>query len=701
MADMTRHPSAAAPWWVRVCHWLWRQRSFVVGNILLGISLNIIAAWLISPWSVMVSNTPLGTVLDHPRFLAGGGLLLLALTGIVWRVNHLNPAYTAKGASIPAPSLRDRLALLQVLRRDYARRQSDALRGMPLLLLPLQDRTDATLSSAQLVFRRTATTEAHPLAPGTSLVQVYDDTADGLLLLGAPGTGKTTLLVELALDLLTRADGDSTHPLPVILNLSSWANKRLPLEDWLLDELQLAYRVPPRLSRTWLAQDHLLLLLDGLDEVAEPVRATCVAAINAYRGAHFVPLVVCSRTEDYLTQQARLTLPGAVEIRPLEEAQVLAYLQRAGKPLAAVRAVLRTNTTLRALVITPLIMSVVIQAYRDKAVKDLPQLGTAEDQQHQIFSNYIQRMLERPVVRGQFTPQQTRRWLTWLARQMQQQHLTEFYLERLQPTWLPTTRSRILYRVFSGLSFLGLATGLFGTLLGALLRGLNGGLIGALFFVLVGMLVGVLLSIKGGRVDQVIRPADMLKWSWKNAKPWLVIGPILGLAIGLIGGLAFKLPGGLIGGLVFALVLALALVLVGGLSGEQINEAIRIHPNQGIRSSGWIALVTGLVCLVVGAPAGALLRGPVVGLVVGLSFGLLGGLVFGGAAYLAHYALRFFLCRTGAIPWRYVRFLEEATERILLQRVGGGYRFIHPLFQEYFASGAVLSAPVVVQLPPP
>ena len=25
------------------------------------------------------------------------------------------------------------------------------------------------------------------------------------------------------------------------------------------------------------------------------------------------------------------------------------------------------------------------------------------------------------------------------------------------------------------------------------------------------------------------------------------------------------------------------------------------------------------------------------------------------------------------MPWHYVRFLEEATERILLQRVGGGY----------------------------
>jgi hypothetical protein len=38
------------------------------------------------------------------------------------------------------------------------------------------------------------------------------------------------------------------------------------------------------------------------------------------------------------------------------------------------------------------------------------------------------------------------------------------------------------------------------------------------------------------------------------------------------------------------------------------------------------------------------------------------------------------------MPWRYVRFLEEATNRNLLGRVGGGYRFFHQLLLEYFTS---------------
>ena len=74
------------------------------------------------------------------------------------------------------------------------------------------------------------------------------------------------------------------------------------------------------------------------------------------------------------------------------------------------------------------------------------------------------------------------------------------------------------------------------------------------------------------------------------------------------------------------------------------------------------------------------------GIYFGLIAGLFGGMYFGGAAYLQHYVLRYIFWRSRAIPWHYMRFLQEATERVLLQSIGGGYRFVHPLFQQYFAS---------------
>jgi hypothetical protein len=65
-----------------------------------------------------------------------------------------------------------------------------------------------------------------------------------------------------------------------------------------------------------------------------------------------------------------------------------------------------------------------------------------------------------------------------------------------------------------------------------------------------------------------------------------------------------------------------------------------------------------------------------------------------------HYTLRFWLARGGTFPWRAVPFLEETTERKLLQSVGGGYRFIHPLFQDYFASPDKKEPPPPIQSQP-
>ena len=51
---------------------------------------------------------------------------------------------------------------------------------------------------------------------------------------------------------------------------------------------------------------------------------------------------------------------------------------------------------------------------------------------------------------------------------------------------------------------------------------------------------------------------------------------------------------------------------------------------------------------------------------------------------IKHLALRLALWCNHLAPWNYARFLNYATERMFLQRIGGRYRFIHKL-QEHFA----------------
>ena len=64
---------------------------------------------------------------------------------------------------------------------------------------------------------------------------------------------------------------------------------------------------------------------------------------------------------------------------------------------------------------------------------------------------------------------------------------------------------------------------------------------------------------------------------------------------------------------------------------------------------------------------------------------LIGGLITGGSACLRHFLLRLLLYRLGYAPWNYARFLDYATERLFLQKVGGGYIFIHRMLLEHFA----------------
>ncbi len=72
-----------------------------------------------------------------------------------------------------------------------------------------------------------------PLAADTTILQVFerDDVQRKLLILGEPGSGKTTTMLELARDLLSRAKQDVHQPTPVLLNLSSWQDPKQPILD--------------------------------------------------------------------------------------------------------------------------------------------------------------------------------------------------------------------------------------------------------------------------------------------------------------------------------------------------------------------------------------------------------------------------------------------------------------------------------------
>jgi len=154
----------------------------------------------------------------------------------------------------------------------------------------------------------------------------------------------------------------------------------------------------------------------------------------------------------------------------------------------------------------------------------------------------------------------------------------------------------------------------------------------------------------------------------------------------------------------------------------RFQEQQRTFPNLGIRRSAhnglWLGALSGFICLLTVLFCNVLLvtlgywtnwdawlkadsmnteiAHALVRLSTQLSFsslvtisvlgGLLATILRGGLAWWQHWVLRFLLWCSGKTPWHYSRMLEEAAQRVLLHKVGGGYRFVHDLFRDYLAS---------------
>jgi hypothetical protein len=526
------------------------------------------------------------------------------------------------------------------------------------LALGLERRTDLLDLGVRMIRRIGRPSE--PLRSDTPISQVLDNIGGGLLIVGAPGAGKTTTLLQLCNELLDRAIDDRRHPVPVVFNLASWAARRPPLSIWLEDELVGSYQVPRSIATRWVEQDELVLLLDGLDEVAESYRAACAEAINAWRNEHgLVPLVVCSRTQELQALGARLRLEEAVELQPPSDADVnryLGYLEATGTAIGEVRAALASDHELRLLLRSPLLLHVIALAYHGRPASALYGPGTLQQRQAWLWEAYVARMFEqRPLSPSSgYTDQQAVGWLASLARILRDRDATEFHLDRLAPDWLPTSRKQRRARVATGLigglaagpalglSFLlimnafGLSFGLGGGLIFGLVAGLVLGLLGGRFL---GLAAGLAFSVEpyGQVTESRIKKfltglgsvsSDKQPASSNGDKQWS-LRVLVAIAFGVGGGLAAGLVAGLVDGIYTGLAAALALGLGFGLTYGLVGVLTdNIEPAEQVTWS-WLRLRAGLPRVVVGGLVGGMAFGLAFGLAGGLPAGLTFGSVFG------------------------------------------------------------------------
>ncbi len=273
-----------------------------------------------------------------------------------------------------------------------------------------------------------------------------------VLILGEPGSGKTILLLQLCEVLLKAAENpaNKARRIPIVLNLSSWAEKQLPLDDWIVEETHLSYLVPRRVVRQWCEQNAITPLLDGLDEVKLEHRRACLDAIQLWRARHPARgMAVCSRIADYEALQSKFDLPTAIRLQPLTDAQINPVL----KPdhLAGLRALLDKEPWFRDQLRTVLILNFAAYAYAgaDEQALRLPSEADEEVRVHarlkHLYDTYITRRFEDSSTDSGIPETKLRRFLGWLSTKMDERNHTRFHLENLQIDWLNTKIGRVCF----------------------------------------------------------------------------------------------------------------------------------------------------------------------------------------------------------------------------------------------------------------
>ncbi len=277
------------------------------------------------------------------------------------------------------------------------------------------------------------------LRPNPTIVQAYKQSGRSLLILGGAGSGKTLALLTLARTLLRHALRDSSQPLPVVFNLSTW-KERQPLEQWLTAELSSRYDVSPKIGNAWLLEKRLVLLLDGLDEVTTDPSG-CVRAINDFLKEIGAPgIVVSSRYPEHEKQNSKLELHQAIKLEALSSHGVDEYVTGAGPGSVTAAASLESVSFLRDLASTPLMLNLILLVDEELMNRDEGQPCDVESCRSFLLKSYIDSQLGRGKKMGySYERNQVISWLEWLAGKMRDNSQNVMLVEHLQPSWLPPT----------------------------------------------------------------------------------------------------------------------------------------------------------------------------------------------------------------------------------------------------------------------
>lgn len=542
-----------------------------------------------------------------------------------------------------------------------------------------------------------------------ALHRIYGGLASGrLMLVGGPGSGKSSAAVLLLLDALRHRDGlDPTErqrvPVPVMFTMSGWDPDTTPLEQWLITTLRQmpSFHLTEPQAAALLQARKIAVFLDGLDEVPAGLRGVILRALSEQSSFR---LVLLTRTRELVDAAAGQTLAGAValELSPLRPADVADYLARTltDPPPAPWQAVIHavTNTPdtafARALS-SPLTVSLLRDIYGNAGpvdeLLDITRFPDAKAVENHLLDQvvataYERRPGERPY---RCTAAAARSTLEFVARRLSEggtRDLTLWDITR----WVSLTGRLVLTGIVLAL----VSTGGFVVSLGEDEAGYG------LVFGVIALLAAWMKHLFGPMTSQRFELRRLFTHQ----------AALCGVAAGLIAGggvLPFLLARGyglvvssLFGAVSFGMCAVLAW-LGFGLRGKAAPRDHPVAPWVAVKEDLTVALVLAFVSGVGMASARQLghafaySRGNPAALLDGFADdfwpAVLSGVIIGVvlAAGFSHgfqlMIAQIWLAVRYRTPLRFTRFLEDAHERHLLRVVGPIYQFRHATLQDRLA----------------
>ncbi|WP_283137787.1 NACHT domain-containing protein [Rhizohabitans arisaemae] len=537
-----------------------------------------------------------------------------------------------------------------------------------------------------------------------------------LVILGDPGTGKTTLAVQLVLELLRTRRPE--EPVPVLLSAVRWDDRLYPnLQDWLAASLASDYpalraeSLGPDIPETLVARGEVLPVIDGLDELPGSARVDLLTALN--RSMHENDqLVITCRTDQFAKSVQEvgdvLTATAVIEPQPMTPVAAAEYLRACLPPVPhpawpRVLSALRTGAApaLSEVTSTSLGLWLVRATYIAPRVDPTPLLelgrgSTAELHDHLCDQLIPALVSARPPAdnpaqpfrpQHAWRPEQVGRWLTYLSRQLQ---FSEDDPRDMAWWHLARHASSRAVRVWSGIA-IGIGVGLVFLLLTGMPHASLG--IGLLSALVVLIMIGSWFTEPPGHADFQLR--DRIPQLLRVLRDGLIVG-----ALGALVGWLMASP---VGGTKVGLLAARDIGLLSGIGFIVVLSLIRWveHPTAAATArsprSTWradrnltvIRIVSGLVVGLMGGAIGLKAQlSPSVAIVGGLLLGLLFGIILGRHhAWLAYKLTVPRLAAKGWVPLRAMDFLDDAHRLGLLRTEGPYYQFRHVELQQHLARG--------------